>query len=87
METRLVERNGIPFGTIPAAGVHGIGLRALPRNLWQLSRGYFASRRILRKFKPDVLFFTGGYVAVPMALAGWRYQPCSTFRISNRPWH
>ena len=72
METRLVERNGIPFGTIPAAGVHGIGLRALPRNLWQLSRGVLASRRILREFKPDVLFFTGGYVAVPMALAGWK---------------
>ena len=72
METQLVERSGIPFRTIPAAGVHGIGLRTLPRNLWQLSRGVFASRRILREFKPDVLFFTGGYVAVPMALAGWK---------------
>jgi UDP-N-acetylglucosamine--N-acetylmuramyl-(pentapeptide) pyrophosphoryl-undecaprenol N-acetylglucosamine transferase len=70
METQLVERRGIPFRTIPAAGVHGIGLRTLPRNLWQLSRGIFASRHILREFKPDVLFFTGGYVAVPMALAG-----------------
>jgi UDP-N-acetylglucosamine--N-acetylmuramyl-(pentapeptide) pyrophosphoryl-undecaprenol N-acetylglucosamine transferase len=72
METQLVERSGIPFRTIPAAGVHGIGLRTLPRNLWQLSRGVLASRRILRDFKPDVLFFTGGYVAVPMALAGWK---------------
>ena len=72
METQLVERSGIPFRTIPAAGVHGIGLRNLPRNLWQLSRGVLASRRILREFKPDVLFFTGGYVAVPMALAGWK---------------
>jgi UDP-N-acetylglucosamine--N-acetylmuramyl-(pentapeptide) pyrophosphoryl-undecaprenol N-acetylglucosamine transferase len=72
METQLVERSGIPFRTIPAAGVHGIGLRTLPRNLWQLSRGVLASRRILREFKPDVLFFTGGYVAVPMALAGWK---------------
>jgi UDP-N-acetylglucosamine--N-acetylmuramyl-(pentapeptide) pyrophosphoryl-undecaprenol N-acetylglucosamine transferase len=72
METRLVERSGIPFRTIPAAGIHGIGLRSLPRNLWQLSRGVFASRRILMEFRPDVLFFTGGYVAVPMALAGWK---------------
>jgi UDP-N-acetylglucosamine--N-acetylmuramyl-(pentapeptide) pyrophosphoryl-undecaprenol N-acetylglucosamine transferase len=70
METRLVERNGIPFRAIPAAGVHGVGLRTLPRNLWQLGRGVLASRRILREFKPDVLFLTGGYVAVPMALAG-----------------
>jgi UDP-N-acetylglucosamine--N-acetylmuramyl-(pentapeptide) pyrophosphoryl-undecaprenol N-acetylglucosamine transferase len=72
METQLVERSGFPFKTIPAAGVHGIGLRTLPRNLWQLGRGVLASRRILREFKPDVLFFTGGYVAVPMALAGWK---------------
>jgi len=72
METQLVERSGIPFRTIPAAGVHGIGPRTLPRNLWQLGRGVLASRRILREFKPDVLFFTGGYVAVPMALAGWK---------------
>ena len=72
MEAQLVERHGIPFEAIPTAGVHGIGLRTLPRNLWQLGHGVFASRRILREFKPDVLFFTGGYVAVPMALAGWK---------------
>jgi UDP-N-acetylglucosamine--N-acetylmuramyl-(pentapeptide) pyrophosphoryl-undecaprenol N-acetylglucosamine transferase len=72
MESQLVERSGIPFRTIPAAGVHGIGLMTLPGNLWQLSRGVIASRRILREFNPDVLFFTGGYVAVPMALAGWK---------------
>ena len=72
METQLVERSGIPLRTIPAAGVHGVGLRALPRNLRQLGRGISASRRILKEFNPNVLFFTGGYVAVPMALAGWK---------------
>jgi undecaprenyldiphospho-muramoylpentapeptide beta-N-acetylglucosaminyltransferase len=72
METRLVERSGIPFRTIPAGGVHGVGLRSLPRNLWQLGRGICVSRRVLREYKPDVMFFTGGYVAVPMALAGWK---------------
>ena len=70
METRLVEKSGVRYQAIPAAGVHGVGLRTLPRNLWQLGRGVSASRRILREFKPDVLFFTGGFVAVPMALAG-----------------
>ena len=70
MEAGLVNRNGIAFRAIPAAGIHGVGLRALPRNLWQLGRGLSASRRILDEFKPDGLFFTGGYVAVPMALAG-----------------
>jgi UDP-N-acetylglucosamine--N-acetylmuramyl-(pentapeptide) pyrophosphoryl-undecaprenol N-acetylglucosamine transferase len=70
MEADLVKRAGIPYEEIPAAGVHGVGLAALPGNLLQLSQGYLESRRILRRFRPDVLFFTGGYVAVPMAFAG-----------------
>ncbi len=69
MEGDLVRRAGIPFEAIPAAGVHGVGGRALPGNLARLARGFFAARRILRRFRPDVLLFTGGYVAVPVALA------------------
>jgi UDP-N-acetylglucosamine--N-acetylmuramyl-(pentapeptide) pyrophosphoryl-undecaprenol N-acetylglucosamine transferase len=72
MEARLVERANVPFKTIPAAGIHGVGLKMVPGNVVRLVRGFFASRRILHEFKPDVLFFTGGYVAVPMALAGMR---------------
>ena len=59
MEEELVNRAGISYRSIPAAGVHGVGLRALPRNIAKLSRGVKASRRLLREFKPDVLFFTG----------------------------
>jgi len=70
MEADLVGRAGIPFNTIPAAGVHGVGLRALPGNTWRLLQGAMASRRILHQFRPDVLLLTGGYVAVPMAVAG-----------------
>src|SRR5690242_10543717 len=70
MEQELVTRAGIPYRSIPAAGVHGVGARALPRNITRLARGVLASRRILHEFKPHVLFFTGGYVAAPMAFAG-----------------
>jgi undecaprenyldiphospho-muramoylpentapeptide beta-N-acetylglucosaminyltransferase len=72
LEAGLIERTGIPFKTIPAAGIHGVGLKQLPRNLLQAIRGMSASLRILTSFKPDVLFFTGGYVAFPMAFVGWR---------------
>ena len=70
MEEALVKRQGITFQSIPAAGVHGVGLVTLPRNLMLIGRGILAARRILNEFKPDALFFTGGYVAVPVALAG-----------------
>ena len=69
MEANLVERAGIPFAAIPAAGVHGVALSKLPGNIRRLVSGYQASRKILAEFKPDVLLFTGGYVAIPMALA------------------
>ncbi len=69
MEEALVKRLNIPFKAIPAAGLHGVGLSKLPGNLWKLFRGFLASIRILQEFKPDVLLFTGGYVAFPMALA------------------
>jgi UDP-N-acetylglucosamine--N-acetylmuramyl-(pentapeptide) pyrophosphoryl-undecaprenol N-acetylglucosamine transferase len=72
MEAELVTRLNIPFTGIPAAGVHGVGLRSLPGNLIRLLRGALASSRILKDFRPDVLLFTGGYVAVPMALAARR---------------
>lgn len=73
MERGLVQHASIPYRSIQAAGVHGVGLRALPRNLVKLAKGTSAARRILKEFKPDVLFFTGGFVSVPVALAGLRH--------------
>lgn len=75
-----MKRSGsqVAFEAIPAAGVHGVGLRALPGNLLKLWRGFLQARRILRAYRPDVLFFTGGYVAVPVALAG-RKLPTALF--------
>lgn len=84
MEEDLVNRAGYEMRALPAAGLHGVGLAQLPRNLWQLARGYFGARRLLAEFKPDVLFFTGGFVAAPVALAGGR-TPTLAFVPDIRP--
>ena len=70
MEKALVERTGVAYREIPAAGVHGVGLRALPGNVMRLLNGFLISRSVLRDFRPDVMLFTGGFVAGPVALAG-----------------
>jgi UDP-N-acetylglucosamine--N-acetylmuramyl-(pentapeptide) pyrophosphoryl-undecaprenol N-acetylglucosamine transferase len=73
MDAELVKASQVPFKGISAAGIHGVGLDSLPGNLSKLVKGYFQSRQILDGFNPDVLLFTGGYVAVPMAAAGVKY--------------
>lgn len=72
MEASLVQRAGIAFTAVPAAGIHGVGPRQLPGNLWRLALGVPAARREIARFQPDVLLFTGGYVGVPVALAAGR---------------
>ena len=49
IEVDLLAREKIPFRTIPAAGVHGVGLRALPGNLWKIIKGYFSARQLQLK--------------------------------------
>ena len=70
MEGEIISRLNLPYQDIPAAGVHGVGVKNLPANLSKLFRGYLKARKIIREFGPDVLFFTGGYLAVPAAFAG-----------------
>ncbi len=72
MEATLVSRSRIAFESIPAAGVHGVGLRALPGNLVRLARGIPAAGRIVRRFQPQALLLTGGFVGIPVALAARR---------------
>jgi len=74
MEADLIARTGLEFKAIQAAGVHGVSITKLPSNLAKLLRGYQQSKKILEEFQPDVLFFTGGYVAIPLALAGRKFK-------------
>jgi UDP-N-acetylglucosamine--N-acetylmuramyl-(pentapeptide) pyrophosphoryl-undecaprenol N-acetylglucosamine transferase len=69
MEQDLVGRAGFELKSIPAAGLHGVGFRSLPGNIIKIGQGYLAARKLLKSFSPDALFFTGGFVAAPFALA------------------
>ncbi len=69
MEQALVERANLTFESITASGLRGKDPVAILKGLWTLGQGYVQSRRIIRRFQPDVLFVTGGYVCVPITLA------------------
>ena len=70
MEAELVQRAGLPFQAIHSRGVHGVGWR-LPLNAVSLARGFFEALRLVRTFRAEALLVTGGFVAVPVALAAW----------------
>jgi UDP-N-acetylglucosamine--N-acetylmuramyl-(pentapeptide) pyrophosphoryl-undecaprenol N-acetylglucosamine transferase len=72
MEEALVERAGLKIELIAAKGLRGKNPLAALNGLWELVKGYKQSWQIIKRFQPDVLFITGGYVCVPVTLAAYR---------------
>lgn len=72
MEQALVEQAGLNFEPISALGLRGKNPWTALGGLWALGQGYRRSRQIMGRFRPDVLFVTGGYVCAPVTLAAYR---------------
>lgn len=69
MEADIVPQEGIPFKGIDAAGLQR---KLTPRNLsvaWQAGRGLCQVGGVIRRWRPDLVIGTGGYVCGPVILA------------------
>lgn len=70
-EGDIARKAGLEFVAIPSSSLS----KALSaRNIAAFSKlllGFFRARRILGKFKPDVVIGTGGYVSAAILLAQW----------------
>jgi UDP-N-acetylglucosamine--N-acetylmuramyl-(pentapeptide) pyrophosphoryl-undecaprenol N-acetylglucosamine transferase len=71
-EEELARRAGIPFSAIETGQIRGLGLKVAAGSLLRMRRGAAQCSAIVREFRPDVVFLTGGYVSAPVALAAWR---------------
>jgi len=69
MEEKLVPRAGLKLQTIQGGAVVGVPLAARVKNLAKLTWSVGTAHNLIRQFKPDVMFMTGGYMAAPVALA------------------
>lgn len=69
MEQELVPRANIPFRTIHARGLLGKGVSQKLRGVASAFRGLVEAHHLMRKFRPDVVVGTGGYVSGPVGLA------------------
>lgn len=74
IEKDLIGKMGIPYEGIATGKLRRyIDIKNLS-DPFRVIKGYAEARRILRKYKPDVLFSKGGYVAVPVVLAAHRLR-------------
>ena len=71
IEAELVARAGLPFVGISAAPIRGRAPWTVVRNLAQTLAGVRQALRQIRDFRPEAIFVTGGYVSVPVVVAGW----------------
>jgi UDP-N-acetylglucosamine--N-acetylmuramyl-(pentapeptide) pyrophosphoryl-undecaprenol N-acetylglucosamine transferase len=68
-EEDLVRREGLDFQPIRAGALRVAAPWTLARGLFNLIAGTLQAARAVGGFRPDVVFATGGYASVPVALA------------------
>jgi UDP-N-acetylglucosamine--N-acetylmuramyl-(pentapeptide) pyrophosphoryl-undecaprenol N-acetylglucosamine transferase len=86
LESRLVPAAGFPLKLIQVGQLKNVSLMTRLRTLIGLPRSILACRRIIREFKPDVVFGVGGYASGPgMAAAIWLKVPAMVFEANAMP--
>lgn len=71
MEEQLVPDAGIRLETISGGAIVGVPWRESIPNAAKLTWSIGSGMRLVRQFKPHVMFMTGGYMAPPIAAAAW----------------
>ncbi len=75
LEARVAPAEGIPFETVPTGKLRRSSnpLKMINaenmRDMGRVPKGVLEARTIARRFQPDVILSTGGYVAVPVGFA------------------
>lgn len=74
LENRLVPNAGFELRLIESAGLKNVSLAARLRGLCLLPKSFYAARRVIREFGPDIVVGVGGYVTGPVLLAASRMK-------------
>jgi UDP-N-acetylglucosamine--N-acetylmuramyl-(pentapeptide) pyrophosphoryl-undecaprenol N-acetylglucosamine transferase len=75
IEQGLAEGDGIPFAAVSTGQLRGRAPWVVARNLLRMSRGAQECAALIREWRPNVVFMTGGYVAAPVAWAAAQARP------------
>lgn len=74
MEESLIPSAGIQLKTIRGGAMVGVPIHVALRNAVKLLWSVGTASNLIRHFKPDVMFMTGGYMSSPVALAARLHQ-------------
>jgi len=86
MESRLVPQAGFSLRLVEVGQLKNVSLLTRLRTLIDLPRSIFACKRLIREFRPDVVFGVGGYASGPaMAAALWLRIPGMAFEPNAMP--
>ena len=69
MEENLVPSSGIELETIRGGAIVGVPARIAMHNAAKLVWSIGTASKLIRRFQPDVMFMTGGYMSSPVAIA------------------
>lgn len=74
IERKLIENAGIPYDGISSGKLRRyFDLKNFSDPL-RVLKGYFQAKKLVKKYKPDVVFSKGGFVSVPVVLAARHYK-------------
>lgn len=74
MERKLIEQAGIPYDGISSGKLRRYFDWKNFSDPFRVLKGCSEARKLLKKYKPDVIFSKGGFVAVPIVLAAKHYK-------------
>ena len=69
LDQQALAERGFELATLTCGGVKGLSVVSKVRSLLQLPLAVLAARRMLRRFRPDLVFGVGGSVTGPVLLA------------------
>lgn len=74
MEKKLVEDAGLDYEGISSGKLRRYFSWKNFSDPFRVVKGYFEAKKIIKKYKPDVVFSKGGFVTVPVVYAAHKYK-------------
>ena len=74
IERKLIEGSGIPYDGISSGKLRRYFDLKNFTDPFRVIKGYGEALKLIKKYKPDVLFSKGGFVAVPVVIAAKHYH-------------